>query len=134
MKISLAVYNKRNRHYFNLKLKYEVLIYISFAWCRRIFKNHNFNALKLLFKNLITARRIKCCGRTVVAHGCWKTKKGNMWHGRGKSGGLWPPASPRSYGTLSRESYSYKIREGIDNIWWLMNIDIFKNLLPKLLS
>ena len=41
-------------------------------------ENHNFNALYLLFKNEITAGRLKCCGmedRTVVAHGYRKTKK-----------------------------------------------------------
>ena len=40
-------------------------------------ENHNFNALYLLFKNEITAGRLNCCGmedRTIVAHGCWKTK------------------------------------------------------------
>ena len=43
-----------------------------------MFKNHNFNALNLSFKNAITAGRLKCCGmkdRTVVAHGCRKTRK-----------------------------------------------------------
>ena len=43
-----------------------------------IFENHNFNAINLLFKNVITAGRLKCCGmedRKVVAHGCWKTQK-----------------------------------------------------------
>ena len=29
---------------------------------RWIFKNHNFNALSLLFKNVITAGRLECCG------------------------------------------------------------------------
>ena len=41
-------------------------------------KNQNFNPLNLLFKNVMTAGRLNCCGmedRTVVAHGCWKTKK-----------------------------------------------------------
>ena len=26
------------------------------------FENHNFNALNLLFKNVITVGRLKCCG------------------------------------------------------------------------
>ena len=31
--------------------------------------------------------------------GSWlpEVKKTNMWHGRGYSGGLWPPAFPRSW-------------------------------------
>ena len=41
-------------------------------------KNHIFNELNLSFKSVIFAERLKCCGmedRTVVAHGCQKTKK-----------------------------------------------------------
>ena len=76
---------------------YENALYsISFAWRRWIFENQNFNALNLLFKNVVTAGRLKCCGMenlTVVAHGCRKTI--NMWHGREQCG-LWPPAFPRS--------------------------------------
>ena len=34
----------------------------------------------------------------LVAHGCRKRKKANMWHGRGNSGGAWPTAFPRSSG------------------------------------
>ena len=74
-KISLAVYDKRNRHYFNLKLKYKVL---CLSHNVAGFKNYNYNALNLLFKNVITAGRLKCCGmedRTIVAHGYRKTKK-----------------------------------------------------------
>ena len=42
------------------------------------FENHNFKALNLLFKNVITDGRLECFGmedRTIVAHGCRKTKK-----------------------------------------------------------
>ena len=44
---------------------------------RRFLKNHNFNALNVLFKNVITTERLKCCGmedRTGVAHCYWKIK------------------------------------------------------------
>ena len=57
--------------------RYLSSLYLSFAWRRWIFENHNSNALNLSHKNVITAGRLKCCGmedRTVVAHGCRKSK------------------------------------------------------------
>ena len=71
-KISLAVYIRRNHHYFNLKLKYTVLyIYL-------LNDVAGFLKITISMHENITAGRLKLCGmenRTVVAHGCRKTKK-----------------------------------------------------------
>ena len=77
-KIGLVVYIKRNRHHVNLKLKYKVRYIYFLHDVAGIFENHKFNAINLSFKNVITAGRLKWCGmedRTIVAHGCRKTKK-----------------------------------------------------------
>ena len=71
-KISLAVYIRRNHHYFNLKLKYTVL-YIYLLKDVAGFLKITIS----MHENIITAGRLKLCGmenRTVVAHGCRKTK------------------------------------------------------------
>ena len=39
----------------------------------------------------------------LVVHGCRKRKKANMWHGRGNSGGSWPPAFHRSWCSSMRD-------------------------------
>ena len=76
-KIGSAVYIKRNRHYFNLKLKYKGLyIYLSHEVAD--FPKSQINGLNLSYKIAITAERLKSYGmkdRKVVAHGCRKTKK-----------------------------------------------------------
>ena len=62
-----------------------------------ILENHNLKALNILFQKVVLSGREKCGGteeEIVEGHGCQKRKKTNMWHGRGNSGGAWPPASP----------------------------------------
>ena len=74
-------------------------LHIFFAWRGWIFEKRIFRALNSPFVNGMNAGRHRCCGieeRTVVAYGCRKTKKGNIWHGRGKCFGLQPPAFPPS--------------------------------------
>ena len=66
------LHKKKSLLYFNLKLKCKVLYSYLFHEVTKFFENHNFNALNLFFKNVITARRLKCCGmedRKVVAYG-----------------------------------------------------------------
>ena len=68
-----------------------------FAWRGWIFENHTLKARNILFKKVVLPGRVKCGGteeEIVVAHGCRKRKKANMWPGRGNSGGSWPPAFP----------------------------------------
>ena len=47
---------------------------------RRFLKNHNFNALNLLFKNVITTERLKWCGMEDRTGVVWKTVL--VWYGR----------------------------------------------------
>jgi len=56
-------------------------------------------ALNIPFKKVVLHGRVQCGGpegEIVVAHGCRKRKKANMWRGRGNSSGSWPPAFLRS--------------------------------------
>ena len=46
---------------------------------RRFLKNHNFNALNLLFKNVITTERLKWCGMEDRTGVVWKTVL--VWYG-----------------------------------------------------
>ena len=61
------------------------------------FLNHTLKALNIPFIKVILPGRFTCGGtegELVVAHGCRKRKKANMWYGRGNRGGSWPPAFP----------------------------------------
>ena len=81
-----------------MKKWFELCFFASRGW---IFENHTLKALNIPFKKVVLPARVKCGGKEgkiVVAHGCRKTKKANMWHGRGNSGGSWPPAFPCSLG------------------------------------
>ena len=100
------------------------MIWIKHRKGKEIFENHNFNALNLSFKNVVTAGRLKCCGMEDHCCGLWlaEDKKTNMWHGREKCCGLWPPVFPRSLritetelllghvmSSVFKESFSFRV-------------------------
>ena len=72
-----------------------ILDFFSSGW---IFENHTLKALNIPLKKLVLPGRVKCGGTEgeIVVARLLEEKKANMWHGRGNSGGSWPPAFPHS--------------------------------------
>ena len=71
----------------------------------RIFKNCNYKALNLSFKNVITVGRLKCCG--MEYRWLWLMTAGRQKR-RGKCCGLWRPGFPIRWNCIKQiKLYNY---------------------------